>query len=79
MPFLGRTSFGGPFDGYYTALSNLGAAYVRFAPWVRYFTSLALFRAHCLACAARGHLFCVSCVWLMVCLLAVPKPAGSCH
>jgi hypothetical protein len=34
MPFLGRTSYGGPFDGYYSALSNLGAAYVRFAPWV---------------------------------------------
>ena len=34
MPFLGRTSYGGPFDGYYSALSNLGVAHVRFAPWV---------------------------------------------
>lgn len=33
MPFLGRTEFGGPFDAYYEALQNLGAEYVRFAPW----------------------------------------------
>ena len=33
MPFLGRTPDGGPFEAYYTALSNLGAAYVRYAPW----------------------------------------------
>ena len=33
MPFLGRTSFGGPFAGYYEALENLGAEYVRMAPW----------------------------------------------
>jgi len=36
MPHLGRTPEGGSFTGYYTALSNLGAAYVRFAPWVGY-------------------------------------------
>ena len=33
MPFLGRADFGGPFDGYYQALSNLGAEYVRYSPW----------------------------------------------
>ena len=33
MPFLGRTSSGGPFGAYYEALSGLGAEYVRFAPW----------------------------------------------
>ena len=27
-----RTSFGGPFAGYYEALENLGAEYVRMAP-----------------------------------------------
>ena len=34
MPFLSRADWGGPFDGYYEALSNLGAEFVRFAPWV---------------------------------------------
>ena len=33
MPFLGRTSFGGPFDAYSEALSGIGASYVRFSPW----------------------------------------------
>lgn len=33
MPFLGRTDFGGLFSGYYAALQNLGAEYVRMAPW----------------------------------------------
>jgi hypothetical protein len=36
MPFLGRTSEGGPFQKYYDALSNLGADFVRFAPWCPY-------------------------------------------
>jgi hypothetical protein len=27
---------GGPFDGYFTALSNLGAEYVRYSPWYPY-------------------------------------------
>jgi hypothetical protein len=29
MPFLGRTDYGGPFNAYYEALSNLGSEYVR--------------------------------------------------
>ena len=33
MPFLGRTSEGGDLNGYWNALSNVGAEYVRFAPW----------------------------------------------
>ena len=33
MPFLGRTGWGGPFDKYYEALENLGAEFVRMAPW----------------------------------------------
>jgi hypothetical protein len=33
MPFLSRAAWGGPFDAYYSALSNLGAHFVRFAPW----------------------------------------------
>ena len=33
MPFLGRTSHGGPFAAYQRAMSQLGASYVRFAPW----------------------------------------------
>lgn len=33
MPFLSRTTSGGPFGAYYEALSSLGAEYVRFAPW----------------------------------------------
>ena len=33
MPFLARTTFGGSFDAYYEALSNLGADFVRFSPW----------------------------------------------
>jgi len=33
MPFLGRTDYGGPFNAYYEALANLGAEYVRYAPW----------------------------------------------
>ena len=36
MPFLGRTSEGGPFNAYIEALSNLGAEYVRFSPWYPY-------------------------------------------
>ena len=32
MPFLGRTPEGGPFDGYFEALSNLGSDFVRYAP-----------------------------------------------
>ena len=33
MPFLSRADWGGPFDAYYKALANLGAEFVRFAPW----------------------------------------------
>jgi len=33
MPFLGRTEFGGSFNAYYEAMANLGAEYVRYAPW----------------------------------------------
>ena len=36
MPFLGRTPKGGPFESYFTALSNLGATHVRFSPWYGY-------------------------------------------
>ena len=32
MPFLGRTPEGGPFNGYFEALSNLGSDFVRYAP-----------------------------------------------
>jgi hypothetical protein len=32
MPFLSRSAEGGPFDGYFTALSDLGAEYVRYSP-----------------------------------------------
>ena len=33
MPFLGRTTEGGPHDAAFKALSHLGADLVRFAPW----------------------------------------------
>ena len=33
MPFLGQTTFGGPFDAYHKAMAELDAEYVRFAPW----------------------------------------------
>jgi hypothetical protein len=33
MPFLGEADWGGPFEGYKTALSNLGSDFVRFSPW----------------------------------------------
>ena len=36
MPFLSRSDDGGSFDGYFNALSNLGAEYMRFSPWVGY-------------------------------------------
>jgi hypothetical protein len=36
MPFLARTEEGGPFNSYYEALANLGAEFVRFAPWFPY-------------------------------------------
>ena len=36
MPHLSRTAEGGSFPGYYSALSNLGARYVRFSPWFAY-------------------------------------------
>lgn len=36
MPFLGRTDEGGDFNGYYSALSGLGAEYVRYSPWFGY-------------------------------------------
>jgi hypothetical protein len=36
MPFLGRTTEGGPFGAYFEALSNLGSDYVRYAPWYPY-------------------------------------------
>eukprot|EP01051_Picozoa_sp_SAG22_P013847 SAG22_NODE_1605_length_4014_cov_1.785696_1_plen_426_part_00 len=36
MPFLSRSKDGGDFDGYYEALSNLGAEYMRFSPWFGY-------------------------------------------
>jgi hypothetical protein len=32
MPFLGRTDYGGPFNAYFEALSNLGSEFVRYAP-----------------------------------------------
>ena len=33
MPFLGEANWGGPYKAYHAALANLGAEYVRFAPW----------------------------------------------
>ena len=36
MPFLDRNSRDGNFDGYYTALSDLGAENMRFSPWFGY-------------------------------------------
>lgn len=33
MPFLGEADWGGPFEGYKTALSNLGSEFVRMSPW----------------------------------------------
>ena len=33
MPFLGRTSLGGPHDKYVQPLGALGAVYVRMATW----------------------------------------------
>eukprot|EP01043_Picozoa_sp_COSAG02_P045893 COSAG02_NODE_4242_length_5594_cov_2.769063_4_plen_715_part_00 len=36
MPFLSRAQEGGPFDAYFTALSDLGAEFVRFSPWYGY-------------------------------------------
>ena len=33
MPFLGEADWGGPYKAYHAALANLGAEYVRFAPW----------------------------------------------
>lgn len=36
MPFLGRTADGGDFNGYFEALNNLDAEFVRFAPWFPY-------------------------------------------
>ena len=36
MPHLGRTPHGGPFNGYMSALSNLGSRFVRFSPWYAY-------------------------------------------
>eukprot|EP01062_Namystynia_karyoxenos_P000520 TRINITY_DN10188_c0_g1_i1.p1 TRINITY_DN10188_c0_g1~~TRINITY_DN10188_c0_g1_i1.p1 ORF type:complete len:646 (+),score=94.18 TRINITY_DN10188_c0_g1_i1:65-2002(+) len=36
MPFLSRTNEGGPYWAYASALRQLGAAYVRFAPWYPY-------------------------------------------
>lgn len=54
MPFLGRTAEGGPFTGYFEALSNLGSDFVRFAPWCTRcaclaptFNASALLRACC--------------------------------
>ena len=36
MPQLARVNEGGPFPGYASAISNLGARYVRFSPWYAY-------------------------------------------
>ena len=36
MPFLGRTPDGGPFDGFFEAMQNLDATYVRYSPWYAY-------------------------------------------
>ena len=36
MPFLARVAEGGPFAAYYKALSELGADFVRYAPWCPY-------------------------------------------
>ena len=36
MPFLSRSHEGGPFDAYFTALSDLGAEFVRYSPWYPY-------------------------------------------
>ena len=33
MPFLGEADWGGPFQGYKSALDHLDAEFVRFAPW----------------------------------------------
>ena len=33
MPFSGRTDYGGPFEGYFEAQSELGAEYQRLLPW----------------------------------------------
>ncbi len=45
MPFLGRTTYGGPFNSYYEALSNLGSEYVR---WDSHFLSHG--SAPCMVC-----------------------------
>ena len=36
MPHLARVAEGGSFDGYFTALQDMGNAYVRFSPWYGY-------------------------------------------
>ena len=36
MPFLSRSHEGGTFDAYFTALSDLGAEFVRYSPWYPY-------------------------------------------
>ena len=36
MPFLARVAEGGPFAAYHKALSELGADFVRYAPWCPY-------------------------------------------
>ena len=33
MPYAGRTDYGGPFEGYFEAQSELGAEYQRLLPW----------------------------------------------
>jgi len=36
MPHLARVSEGGSFDGFFAAVQNLGAAYLRYSPWYAY-------------------------------------------
>ena len=36
MPQLSRSPHGGSFDGYFTAMQNLGSTFVRFSPWYAY-------------------------------------------
>ena len=54
MPHLGRTPEGGPFAGYEAALSNLGANFVRFAPWYAY-PKVVVAELEPTTCGKNGH------------------------
>ena len=54
MPQLGRTPEGGPFAGYEAALSNLGANFVRFAPWYAY-PKVVVAELEPTTCGKNGH------------------------